>query len=289
MSDGASLQEIGVISRQRILDNGAVGVVAGNGPFPIHFVKRAKDAGVRVVVVAHRHETDPAIEKIADRVVWIRVGELGKILKTFISEKIHYVAMAGGINRIRLFGGVKLDGRGAKLLLRLRSTKDDVIMRGIADEMLRDKIEVIPCTAFLNEWIVEEGVLTNAAPTETERSDIFVGIAAIQAMSEQHIGQLVVVREGVIVAVEAVEGSDRAIVRGGELGGAGTVVVKCAKPAQDMRFDVPTAGERTIESMTTAKARVLALEAGRCVLIDPVETIRRANAAGIVIFGIPRV
>ena len=194
--------------------------------------------------------------------------------------------MAGGISRVKHFGDVKLDARGAALMLRLRSTKDDVIMRGIADELLKEGIVVIPCTLFMQSSITPIGNLTKNIPTAEEEIDIQVGIDAISAMSSQDIGQLVVVREGTIVAVEAIEGTNSAITRGAELGGKGTVVVKFAKPTQDMRFDVPTIGLKTIELLKQSKVKVLALEAGRTIVIEREKCIELANEAGIAIVGI---
>jgi len=263
-----------------------LGLIAGNTTFPIRFADEARRNDRPVIAVAHRGETPPELESHVDVIEWIKVGELGRMIETFKKRGVRQAAMAGGINRIRLFGGVKLDARGAALLYRLKSTKDDVIMRGIADELSKEGIEVVPCTLYLNDCLVRAGVLTKSQPTEEERNDIQVGIDALRAMGSQDIGQLVVVREGVVVAVEAVEGSDAAIRRGGELGGKGSVVVKFAKPTQDMRFDVPTVGLRTIETMSKVGARVLALEAGRSLIVDEEKVVARADAAGIVIIGL---
>lgn len=262
-----------------------IGMIAGNGTFPLRFVESAKREGYDVVAVAHKGETDPAIEKAVKQVVWIKVGELGKIISTFIDARVHEAVMAGGINRVNFFGGVKLDARGMALISRIRSTKDDAIMRGVAEELEREGVKMISCVRFMQEWLVKEGVLTVSGPTAEETEDIQVGKAAIAAMNEQHIGQTVVVREGVITAVEAVEGTDAAILRGGELGGKGAVVVKFAKPSQDIRFDVPTIGLRTIKILDKVGARVLALEAGRTLMIEPEEVIALANRKGISIVG----
>lgn len=265
--------------------NRSIGIIAGNGSFPIRFARNAKEAGFRVVVLAHENETDCVIENIADHVSWIKVGQVGRIISVFKEQKITSVAMVGGINRVRTFRDVHLDARGAVLLAKLRSTKDDIIMRGIASELATEGIEVVDSTLFCRDALINEGGITKKKPTTDELKDINVGVAAICAMSEQHIGQLVVVKQGVIVAVEAVEGSDATILRGGELGGQGTVVVKCAKPSQDMRFDVPTIGLKTIETMKVAKASVLALEAQRCLILDREQVIEAANEAGISIVG----
>jgi hypothetical protein len=264
---------------------GSIGIIAGNGTFPIRFAKNAKSAGYRVVAVCHSNETLPEIEQCVDSATWIKVGQLGKIVDTFKHEQVSQVAMVGGISRVRAFRDVSLDARGALLLAKLRTAKDDTIMRGIADELEREGVKVVESTLFCQDALVEKGVLTKRAPSVDELNDIAVGVEAIKAMSDQHIGQLVVVKDGVVVAVEAVEGSDAAILRGGELGGAGTVVVKYAKLNQDMRFDVPVAGLKTIEGMRSVGARVLALETGRCLLLDREELIELANKYQISIIG----
>ena len=262
-----------------------VGIIAGNGLFPFIFAEGAIKHGYQVIAVCHKNETDPNIEKLVAVCEWIKVGELGKIIATFKQHGVNEVAMAGGINRIRLFGGVKLDARGARLLARLRSTKDDILMRGVAEELAGEGIEVISCTRFMSDSMVEEGVLTKSKPTAEELQDIEVGASALKALSSQNIGQLVAVRDGVVVAVEAIEGSDATIDRVGELRCHGAVIVKFAKPTQDMRFDVPTVGPKTIERMIKAKARVLALETGRCVMVDKERLLKLANQNKIAVIG----
>ncbi len=262
-----------------------IGVIAGNGVYPRLFATAVRERGNDVVAVCHLGETDPSIEELVQTCVWIKVGELGRMIDTFVKHGVREVAMAGGINRIKLFGGVKLDLRGAALLAKLRSTKDDVIMRGVAGELEKLGIAVIPCTRFMEQHLVDLGVLTKSKPTAEEEADIEVGRVALQAMAPHHIGQLVVVRDGVVVAVEAVEGSDAAIRRGGELGGRGAVVVKYAKSTQDMRFDVPTVGLKTVEIMAEVKARVLALEAGKTLLLDREQVLRFADSHKISIVG----
>jgi DUF1009 family protein len=264
-----------------------LGLIAGNGTFPLRFAEEARKNGRKVVALCHCGETDERIEDYVSHASWIKLGELGKLIDTFKSQNVCQVAMAGGIDRVKHFGSVKLDARGAKLLFRLKSAKDDVIMRGIADELQSEGIEVIDCTIYLKECLAREGVLTKSAPSDEEREDIRVGVEAIKAMSSQDIGQVVVVREGVIVAVEAAEGTSEAIRRGGRLAKKGAVVVKFAKPTQDMRFDVPTVGVRTIEIMAEVKARVLALEARRCLILDESEVIKLANKHRISIIGCP--
>lgn len=265
-----------------------IGIIAGNSNFPLRFAEEAKKNGRTVVAVAHSGETRTELIDYVDHLEWIKVGELGRIIDIFKRLSVKEVALAGGINRIKLFGGVKLDSRGAALIYRLKSTKDDIIMRGIAEELETEGIEVVPCYQYLSSCLVQEKIYTDSKPSAEEIQDIEVGIEAIKALSSQHIGQLIAVREGVIVAVEAVEGSDKAILRAGELGGKGVVIVKFAKLNQDMRFDVPTIGPKTIENMIKAKAKVLALEEGRCLIMDENIVMEMANRNGISIIGCKR-
>lgn len=274
------------VAMPEILASEPIGVIAGNGAFPILFAQEAKARGHKVFAVCHLQETDPQIEEILDGCLWIKLGQLGALIQYFIDQNIKYVVMAGGISRVKHFGDVKLDMRGTSLLLSLRSTKDDVIMRGIAQELLSEGIQVIPCTIFMKNSICPLGVLTSNDIDADQKNDIAVGVEAIKAMSSQDIGQLVAVREGTIVAVEAIEGSNETIKRAGILGGKGVVIVKCAKPTQDMRFDVPTIGLTTIEVLQESRVSVLALEAGRSIILDKEECVKRANDAGITIIGI---
>ncbi|MDD2941428.1 MAG: UDP-2,3-diacylglucosamine diphosphatase LpxI [bacterium] len=263
------------------------GLIAGNGPFPFEFVRGAQAAGYCVYAVCHLGQTSPELEEELGGVCWIRVGELGRMIDAFSRWGVKEVAMAGGINRVSIFGGVRPDRRALALLGRLRTTKDDIIMRGVADELAAEGITVVSCTRFMQDSLASEGVLTKRAPSEEQLADIEVGRQAIRAMSEQHIGQTVCVREGVVVAVEAVEGTDAAISRGSRLGGPGTVVVKCAKTTQDMRFDVPTVGLKTLQGMKQGGATVLALEAGRSLLLERNEVIAFADRNRMTIVGIP--
>ena len=262
-----------------------IGLIAGNSSFPIKFIEGANKQDFGVVAVCHSGETQPEVEGLASVCEWIKVGQLGKLITVFKENGITQAAMAGGINRVKLFGGVKLDMRGAALLARLRSAKDDVIMRGIAEELQSEGIEIIDSTRFMQDCIIPEGWFVGKELCPEVKQDIQIGVDAIASMSSQDIGQTVVVKEGVVVAVEAVEGTDAAIRRGGELGGAGAVVVKFAKTTQDMRFDVPTIGPRTIETMASVKASVLAVESGRCLLLDEEETLALAQKHNITLVG----
>lgn len=265
----------------------SIGLIAGSGEFPVLLAKRAQAQGHDVYAICHENETSKELEQYCKLTIWIRLGELGKILDFFKESKVPFLVMAGGISRIKHFGDVKLDVKGSMLIMRLRSTKDDVVMRGIATEVEELGIQVIPCTALFRDLITEEGLLTGDSLSREEQEDVDVGVRAIKAMSSEDIGQVVVVREGLIIAVEAVEGTNETIKRGGQLGKKNVVVVKCAKPTQDMRFDVPTVGIETIQVCKENGVSVLALEAGRSIIMDKCNFLEQANSSGIKVIGIP--
>ena len=277
-----------IVQLRSELKGTTIGLIAGSGPFPLTFINEARRSGCDVVAACHVGESLEVVAQTAKEHCWVKVGELGKIIKFFKKQGVSHVAMAGAIDRVRLFENVSLDVRGASMIFRVRSMKDDLLMRGIAEELAKDQMTVVPCTLFLSDQLAPNGVLTKRKPSKEELEDIEIGRSALKAMSNEHIGQTVVVCQGVVVAVEAVEGTDRCIARGGELGSKGCVVVKCAKVNQDMRFDVPTIGIATIESLEKSKATVLAVEAERTLILDKEDVVSKANSLGISIIGVPR-
>ena len=261
-----------------------LGLIAGNGIFPLEFARSARARGLEVVAVAHRGETSPELEGLVSSCTWVRVGQLGKVISVLRRAGVRQAAFAGGITRVRLFGGVKLDLRGLALVARVRSIRDDVILRGIAGELEQSGIAVFSASVLLERSVPAGGLLTRRALTAEERRSALIGWEAARLTGSLDIGQAVIVKDGVVVAIEAVEGTDRAIRRAGELAGAGCVVVKVCKPQQDLRLDLPTIGCGTIESMRTAGASALVVEAGRTLLLEPDETVRAADGAKISIF-----
>ena len=261
-----------------------LGLIAGNGIFPRLVAGGAKAAGVPVVAVAHRGETDEALESEVDECTWVRVGELGKIIRTLKQAGCRQAVMAGGIAKVKIFGGFRPDLRGATFLARTRSLYDDKLLRGIAAELESDGIEVIPSTAYLPELLPEPGLLGRVRLRSRDREDIAFGRRVAQATGAFEIGQTVVVRAGLVLAVEAVEGTDAAIRRGGELGRGDAVVVKASKPGQDLRFDVPAVGPTTIELMAEVGARVLAIEAGRTLLLERERLLAAADNSSVAVF-----
>jgi DUF1009 family protein len=263
-----------------------LGLIAGNGKFPLLFAEEAKREGYFVSVVAHRGETEPAIEKLADQTAWVYVGQLGKIIDVFRRAGVTQAVMAGGIRKAKLLSNFRPDLRGARFLAKLKSREDDALLRGIADELAAEGIQIVESTLCLPDIIAMPGVLTKRAPRKSEWEDIKLGLRAAKEIGRLGIGQTVVVKNRIVVAVEAVDGTDAAILRGGALAKSGCVVVKVSKPGQDLRFDVPAAGVETIKNIHAVKGAVLALEAGKTILLEKDELLRQADALGIAVVGV---
>ncbi|NIO09904.1 MAG: UDP-2,3-diacylglucosamine diphosphatase LpxI [Deltaproteobacteria bacterium] len=263
-----------------------LGLIAGNGVFPLIFAKEAKQEEISLVAVAHRGETSKALEELADSVTWIRVGELGKIIRTFQQAGVSEAVMVGGIGKAKLFSNFWPDLRGAAFLARMRSREDDQLLRGVARELEGEGIRVVESTLFLSRIIPPEGVLTRRSPTSEQWEDIRLGIEKAKAIGRLGVGQTVVVKGRVVLAVEAIEGTDAAILRGGKLGKGGVVVVKVSKPQQDLRFDVPAVGVDTIKVMKEAGAGVLAVEADRTILLEKDELVQEADRLGVIVVAV---
>jgi DUF1009 family protein len=263
-----------------------LGLIAGNGKFPLLFAAEARREGYRVIAVAHRGETPPEIETLADEITWVQVGQLGKIVRAFKSAGVTQAAMAGGIGKAKLFGNFRPDVRGIRFLARLKSREDDALLRGVADELGREGITILASTLCLPDIVPEQGILTAQSPTARQWDDIHFGFKLAKEIGRLGIGQTVVVKDGVVVAVEAVEGTDAAIERGGGLARAGCVVVKVSKPGQDLRFDVPAAGVDTIKNLHAVGGAVLAVEAEKTILLERDEMLRLASSCGIAVVGV---
>lgn len=263
-----------------------IGLIAGNGRFPIIFANNARQLGYHVSAVAHEGETEPDLANHVDRIHWIKIGQLNKLIQAFKEDDINQAVMLGGIKKTHVFTTVRPDFRTLALATRLALWKDDDILREFAAELEREGITIRESTFGLHGILVEEGTLTRRSPSKKEWDDIRYGWEVAQEIGRLDIGQCVVIKDRVVVAVEAVEGTDAAIKRGGELAKDGAVVVKRSKPQQDLRFDLPAVGPRTIEVMESVKASVLALEAGKTVLLDREVMLDKARQAGIAVVGI---
>lgn len=266
--------------------DGRIGLIAGNGRFPIIFADNARKMGLQVSAVAHEGETEPELEQHVDRIHWVKLGQLNKLIKAFKSDGISRAVMLGGVKKTHVYANVRPDFRTLALATKLALWKDDDILRELAAELEREGIMICESTFGLEGILVEEGVLTSRQPSKKEWTDIRYGWEIAKEIGRLDIGQCVVIRDRVVVAVEAVEGTDGAICRGGELAKEGAVVVKRCKPQQDLRFDLPAIGPRTIEVMASVKASVLAVEAARTVILDRELLLNNAEASRIAVLGI---
>jgi len=271
-----------------------IGLIAGNGTFPLLILDAARAQGFEVVVVAIKEEASPEIEERgAASVHWVSLGELSKLIDTFQREGVRRAIMAGQVKHKQIFSAIRPDWRLAKLLLSLTTRNTDSLLGAVAKVLAEEGITLESSTGLLEPLLVKAGVLTRRAPTEQERKNIDYGRAVARQLAQYDIGQTVVIAESACVAVEAMEGTDATIERAGHImgslrGDASTLsraltVVKIAKPNQDMRFDVPVIGVRTIEVMQAAGATCLALDAGKCLLLDGEKVLDAANAAGIAV------
>ncbi len=287
-----------------------LGLIAGNGRFPFLLLDAARAQGYAVTVAAIREETDAEIDQRAGAdehitVHWLSLGELSRLIETFHKEGVAKAVMAGQVKHKQIFSSIRPDWRLAKLLLNLRTRNTDMLLGAIAKVLGDEGIELISSTQFLEPLLAQEGVLTERGPDEDEGKNIEYGLGVARALAAFDIGQTVVVAAQACVAVEAMEGTDAAIERAGQLMKSlrqsdedssletpilegRLTVVKVAKPNQDMRFDVPVIGVRTIEAMIGAGATCLSVEAGRTLLFDRDTLLKRAEEAGIAIVASPR-
>lgn len=273
-----------------------LGLIAGNGTFPLLVLDAARAQGNEVIVAAIKEETSPEIERHgAARVYWLSLGELSKLINTFKQEGVTRAVMAGQVKHRQIFSSIKPDWRLAKLLLSLGTRNTDSLIGAVAKVLADEGITLENSTSLLEPLLAREGVLTRRAPNQDETKDVEYGRAVASHLAQYDIGQTVVVAGAACVAVEAMEGTDATIERAGRLmaeaGAAGEAttlqraltVVKVAKPNQDMRFDVPVVGVRTIEVMQRVGATCLAVDAGKCLLLDGEKVIEAADRAGIAI------
>ena len=263
-----------------------IGLIAGGGQFPLLFAEAARARGRRVVAVAHVNETLTELEQQADVTCWVKLGQLGRIIKYFRQEGVNETVFAGTITKTRIFHDVLPDFKGLTLWNKIDIRLDDAILRAVAQTLEEEGIRVIASTCYLDHLFFPQGLLSRKKPSTAQMEDIRFGWSIARAVGRLDIGQCVVVRDRSVLAVEAIEGTDAAIRRGGELAGSGAVVVKLKKPDQDFRFDLPATGEKTIATLAAVKGAVLAVEAGQSLLFDRAAMVRAADRAGIVVIGL---
>ena len=263
-----------------------IGLIAGNGNFPLAFARAAKQKGMEVIAVAHEGETLPELAQLVDSIHWVKVGQLGKIIRIFKEQGVVDVLMAGGIKKTHLFSGAIPDLRGMAVLAKMIHKKDDSLLRAVADELESEGITVRESTLYLDSIVAQPGILTKRKPSKDEKLDIEFGWQLAKEIGKLDIGQTLVVKNQAVLAVEAIEGTDEAIKRGGLFCGNGAVVIKVCKPHQDLRFDLPAIGPQTIASMVQVKASCLAVEAGKTIMLDRETLLHEADRAGISIIAI---
>lgn len=261
-----------------------LGIIAGGGTFPCTVARTAKARGLQVIGVGFPTDTAAEFPALCDAFAWIKLGQLGKLIDFFHHHDVDHVVMAGPINKPKALT-LRPDWRAAKLLFTLPSKGDDVVLRAVSRELEREGMPVQAAHAFTPELTLQPGVLTERKPTEQERADIAHGWKILDALGPLDIGQCIAIREGIVLAVEAVEGTDATILRAGEFGGPGAVIVKRPKSGQDRRLDLPAVGLKTLRSMHAAKASCLALEAGGCLFFDREDSLRFADTHNLSIVG----
>jgi UDP-2,3-diacylglucosamine hydrolase len=262
-----------------------LGIIAGNGVYPRLLACSARRAGVkRIAAAAFTSETDPVISQHVDRVEWLRVGQLSRLLNFFREEKIRHAIMAGQIAPKHLFD-LRPDAKALLLLAKLKQRNAESIFAAIADELREVNVELLPATTFLESSLAPRGLICGAKPSRAEEDDVVLGWRIAKEIARLDVGQTVIMKNGAVLAVEAFEGTNQAIMRGGALARQGAVMVKVAKPNQDMRFDVPVIGIDTIRIAAEAKLRVVALEAGKTLLLERDAIVDLAQRTGISLLG----
>jgi DUF1009 family protein len=262
-----------------------LGLIAGNGQFPFLVADAARRQGRRVVAIAIREETFPELESRVDAMHWVSLGQLGRCLEALKSEGVTEAVMAGQVKHKQIFSGIVPDLKMMSLLGRLAVKNTDSLIGAVADFLAGEGIRLLSSTDLLRDQMASPGAMTRRKPSKDERQDIDYGRKVARTLAGLDLGQTVVIKGRAAVALEAMEGTDEVIRRAGKLAGPGTTVVKVAKPRQDMRFDVPVVGAETVEVMREAAARVLALEAGRTLLLDKDRFLAQAESAGIAVWG----
>lgn len=264
-----------------------IGLISGSGKFPFLFAKAAKDKGFYVLSIAIKNNTNPRLEKYVDRITWFKINEFRKIFEFLNNEAIENVVMAGQIQPHTLFDKeIFQDEELRKLIVDLEDRRADSIFGAIAHKLKESGIKLLDSTIFLEDYLPKKGILTPNEPTKETWDEINFGFQIAKEIARLDIGQTVAVKNKAIVAVESMEGTDVTIRRAGTIANGGCVVIKVSKPNQDMRFDIPVAGPRTIKNLLRIKAKCLAFEAGKTLLIDKERCIREAKKHNLIIVAI---
>ncbi|MBL7208144.1 MAG: UDP-2,3-diacylglucosamine diphosphatase LpxI [Desulfobacterales bacterium] len=258
-----------------------IGLIAGSGQFPIIFSKAAKSKGFAVYAAAYLNETDASLKEHVEAIEWMHIGQIKRLIMFFKKNNISKAVMMGAIKKTKMFSDVKPDMKAITLIAKMRHTHDNRILSGFAEILEKEGIKIQASTFLLPDLLAQEGCWTKQKPTRSEKADIRLGWNLAKEIGRLDIGQCVVVGGGSVLAVEAIDGTDATIKRGGKLARGIAVVVKVCKPNQDIRFDVPAVGVQTIKTMHEAGAGTLTIEAGKAIVFDRQEMIDLANKHGI--------
>ncbi|MBI4467972.1 MAG: UDP-2,3-diacylglucosamine diphosphatase LpxI [Acidobacteria bacterium] len=262
------------------------GLIAGNGRFPLLVLESARARGLDIVVAAIRGETSPEIERLTTDLEWMGVGQLGKLLRFFKREQVTHAILAGQVKHVQIFGSSLPDIRMIRMLAGLKRKNTDSLIGAVVAELEKEGVEVIDSTALISDALAPAGVLTRRSPNRDEQASIDYGLSVAREIARLDLGQTIVVKDRAVVAIEAMEGTDATMLRAADLlPGKSLVIVKVAKPNQDMRFDVPVIGIPTIETMVKAHVTALSITAGKTLLIDRDELITLANRHRMAIVG----
>lgn len=269
-----------------------LGLIAGNGRFPLLVLDAARSLGGDVIVVAVREEAGPDLEARAlaqgAALHWVSLGQLGRCIEILVEAGCRQAVMAGQVKHAKIFSGITPDWTLLQVLMRLRTKSTDALISAIADVLRGKGIELVDSTAFLQPLLARAGRLAGPDLDQSGRDDLAFGYRVADAIARLDIGQTIIVKDKAVVAVEAMEGTDETILRAGRLAGPGACVIKVAKPQQDMRFDVPVVGLPTIATLQEAGIRLLSIDAERTLVLDGKAFVEAADAAGITVVGRPR-
>jgi DUF1009 family protein len=269
------------------MDEKRLGLIAGNGKFPILFAREARLLDYKIIAAGIKGDTSLLLKPFVNKLNIFKVGELKRLFNYFETENVNRVVMAGQVNPENLFSeNVILDDEFKELFNAIRDRKADTIFTAVADKLREHNIELIDSTFLIKNHLAPKGTLTRRAPTLDELADIEFGRSIAKTMGGIDVGQTVVIKEKAIVAIEAMEGTDKTILRGGSIAKDGAVVVKMSKPHQDLRFDVPVVGPKTIQHMARSRCKCLAIESGKTIMIDKEKTIQLADRSRICIVAV---
>ncbi len=258
-----------------------IGLIAGSGQFPILFSEAAHKNGYEIYAAAYQNEADPMLASHVDGIEWLHLGQIRRLIKFFNRFDIHEAVMIGAIRKTRMFTDIKPDIKAIMLIAAMKDTHDDAVLRGFAGLLEKEGITIQPSTFLLPELLATQGCWTRRKPSRAENTDIETGWRLAKEIGKLGIGQCIVIGQGSVLAVEAIDGTDATILRGGKLGRGNAVVVKVCKPNQDTRFDIPAVGMDTIKAMKEAGVTAIAIEAGKAVVFNREEMTALADQSGI--------